>query len=406
MSDQTVKSAEGQSAPAPVKPKPARNPARLVIVIVVVLLTLAAVAIAIPWGSYRYKHIVLSDACVKGNVTKLGGRLDGRVKSIEVENGQHVTKGQVLLTFEDGHQLAAIQRETADLDSATKELESEKRAIEQQRRRLILDLERVKGMLKKSAGQLQADRVVFTNMQKRYERFLPLAKDKAVSELEMDRVTGDRDRAQANVNASEGTLESAESNYDKAMNELEGLQVREARLPLLSLKIKGCQARLASTQNDLEAMVIKAPEDGKVVQRIVEVGGSAKVGEPLISLWVGRAWVQAWVDERDLKKFKVGSPAEVSLDSAPNRKLAGRVEAIELQGFRNSQAGPDRSFVRASTMVPVRIALEEDNSNIRLDLSAMVGIEKDSGSSSKPASSTKALTRRSTSTNVLDKANP
>ena len=126
--------------------------------------------------------------------------------------------------------------------------------------------------------------------------------------------------------------------------------------------------------------MIQAPEDGRVLERIVEVGGSAKVGEPMISLWIGNAWIEAWADERDLRKIKIGSPVDVSLDSSPQRKWSGHVESIGLLTDKQMQVAPVPStlhaFIRPNAMVPVRIALDEESSRVQLGLSVVVGIRK------------------------------
>ena len=47
--------------------------------------------------------------------------------------------------------------------------------------------------------------------------------------------------------------------------------------------IDAAKAQVAGAEANLEASVNRAPDDGRVLERIVEVGGSAKVGEPMIS---------------------------------------------------------------------------------------------------------------------------
>ena len=374
------------SAPSAAKPKRAPGAVTRVIVIsLVILITLAALVIGIPWGHYRFQHVVLSEAIVKGTVTRLGTRIEGRVKNIEVEVGQRVSKGDVLLRMEDRHLQAALDRARAELQSAMKDLDSEKMGIEQARRRLTLELERVNGGRKKASGELEAANSNLSKLEKQYDRFTTVLKTGGISANEMDRVTGDRDRAQGMVNAANGVLEAAESNYQKAMNELEGVHVREARLGVTESQIAVARARVAAAEADLDATVLKAPEDGRVLERSVEVGGSAKVGEPMISMWIGRAWVEAWVDERDLSKITIGGPVDVSLDASPNRKLAGRVESIGLATDKHLQPTPVPStlhtFVHQSAMVPVRVALDEDNSRIQLGLSVLVGIKKETAPS-------------------------
>src|SRR5436853_7842948 len=125
MSDQTVKSEPVKAVSA--SPKPARDTTRITVIVIVMILTIAAFAIGIPWGRYRYKHVVVGEASVKGIVTKIGGRMEGRIKSVDVQVGQHVSKGQILLRLEDSHLQAALERAKAELESASKELESEKK---------------------------------------------------------------------------------------------------------------------------------------------------------------------------------------------------------------------------------------------------------------------------------------
>ncbi|MEY2407616.1 MAG: rane fusion protein multidrug efflux system [Verrucomicrobiota bacterium] len=364
---------------------------RLIVVLIIVLATAAAVAVAIPWGRYRYHHIVLSEATVRGTIAKIGVRLEGRIKSVEVEPGQRVSKGDVLFRMEDRHLDTARDRARGELLCASKDLESERLGIAQSRRRLTIEIERANAARKKSAGELEAARSNLQKAEKQHKRFAELLASGSASASEMDKVTGDRDRAQGMANASEASLEAAEANYQKATNELEGLQVRESRTGVLETQIEVARTRVTAAEIDLEAAVIRATEDGRVLERILEAGGSAKVGEPVIALWIGRAWVEAWADERDLRKMRVGSLVDISIDASPDHKVLGTVESIGLMTDKQRQptAVPStlRSFVRQSAMVPVRIALDEDNDKLQLGLSVMVGIKKETDSSiaSRPA---------------------
>ena len=385
--NQTTKSAAvSDPANTPTnRERPARRPARIIAIATVILLTIAAVAIGIPWGYYRSQNVVLGEATIKGLVTKIGARIEGRIKSIEVEVGQLVSKRQVLLRLEDSHLVAALEGAQSELESATQELENERMGIEQSGRSLSLELRRVNGVRKQATGGVQATKGTLVSSQKQFDRVTTLLESGLAAASEMDQTTGDRDRAQGLLDAATGFLESSEFNYQKATNELDGLSVRRAQLSVLKSQIATAHARVATVEADMEASVIRAPEDGRVMERIVEVGGAARVGEPMISLWIGRPWVEAWVDERDLRKFQIGSPADISLDASAKGKLSGRVEAIGLVTDKELQPAPLPSsrhgWIRQYAMVPVRIALDGDNSAVQLGLSAVVGIRRDSGSS-------------------------
>lgn len=356
--------------------------ARIIVICLVLLLTLAAFAVAIPWAKYRFNNVVLREATVRGAVTKIGARIDGRIKSIEVVPGQHVTKGQVLLRMEDSHLTAALERARGDLKSARLELENEKLSIAQARRRLTFEIDRCKSGIKKSESELNAQVAVLTRLEKQHERISSLVKSGAAAAADFDKISGDRDKALAYVNSARAVLEAAQTAHDRAVDELEGLKIRENRLGVLEAQISVAEAKVDMAEADMESAVVAAPEDGRVLERIVNVGGSAKVGEPILSVWIGNAWVEAWADERDLHKILVGSPVDISFDASPNRKLTGSVESIGL--VTDKQLSPAtvpstlHAFMRQSAMVPIRIALDDSNPPVQLGLSVLVGIRKNS----------------------------
>ncbi len=353
---------------------------RITVIAIVIIVTIAAFAVAVPWARYRCNNIVLREASIRGVVTKIGVRIEGRIKSVEVEPGQRVTKGQVLLRMEDSHLEAALKRARGELQSATLELENEKMSIAQERRRLTLEINRSKAGVRKATSEVEAQKSILSKFEKQYEMISALVKTGAVAVADLNKITGDRDKTLAYVNSAIAMFEAAELNHDKAVNELEGLQIRENRLGVLESQITVARAKVAIAESDMEATVVTAPEDGRVIERIVNVGGSAKVGEPVLSLWIGKAWVEAWADERDLNQIQSGSLVDISFDASPSRKLAGRVDSIGLVTDKQIQLVPStlHAFVRQNAMVPIRIAIEEENPPVQLGLSVLVGIRKGS----------------------------
>lgn len=363
----------------------ARALTRIGVVGGVSLITVAIITVGMKWGHYRYTHLVLSEAAIKGTITRVGARIDGRIKNIEVQPGQQVYKGDVLLILEDDRLQTELKRAKADVASTKSDLETEKKAIEQLRKRLTIESERIAALRKKTVGELEADQAILARIQKQYNRVEALLKTGAASVAEYDTVTGLRDKAQADLNSGLATLEAADANYEKAMNEMEVLKVRESRLGMLQAHIEVAEAKVAAAQADIDATVVRAPEDGRVLERILEVGSSARVGEPMIALWLGRPWVEAWADERDLKKFKVGSRVDISLDSSRKKKIAGRVESIGLVSDKQLQGAvvPHtlHALRRQNASIPIRVAIEDRAADVQLGLSAVVGIEKISDTS-------------------------
>src|SRR5262249_41343085 len=109
MNNPDTNSSSALPANAPASKSEGSGVARILVIAAVTVGPLGIFAVGIPWGRYRLNNVVLSDAEVKGTVTKIGARIDGRIKSIEVEVGQPVTAGEVLLRMDDRHLLASLE---------------------------------------------------------------------------------------------------------------------------------------------------------------------------------------------------------------------------------------------------------------------------------------------------------
>jgi membrane fusion protein (multidrug efflux system) len=358
---------------------PKKHWKRRIVLCLVVIATLALLTTGFSWCSYRLDHTVISNARVKGRVYKIGARLDGQVKTVEVEPGQRVLKDQVLIRLEDGHVLAAAREAQAEVQSALKRLEVEKLSIEQARRQLALDIERSDSACRAAAGDLEAALSGRDRWEHEYDRIASLIQSKIGSGSELDNTTAQRDQARALLKAAEARQAGSDANCRLARVQLEGLLVREAGLEVLEADVELARQRLAKCEADVAATVMRAPASGFVIDRIVEPAGSAKVGEPMMSLWLGTPWIEAWTDEKNLASVKIGSPVDITLTAFPDRRLRGTVEAIGVLADKELQPEPVpttlHSLFVVNAMIPIRIAVPHDQLRLQPGLSALVGIQ-------------------------------
>ena len=351
---------------------------RFFVLIAVGLATAAAALTGASWLLYRAGHTVISNATVKGRLHRIGARIDGQVKTIEVQPSQRVSKGDVLIRLQDDHFQAALREAQSELNSALKRYDAEKLDVDHERRRRPLEVERCESVRRAASGELEAASSNFGKLERELERITMLIKSGISSTSEVDRAQADRDNARALVTAAEGNLAAAESNCRVATVQVDGLRVREAGLEVLAAEVERARQHLSAAEADLSATVIQAPEDGWVAERIVEPGGSAKVGEPILTVWLGKPWIEAWVDEKRLSRIGVGRSVDVTLAAFVGRKLTGRVDAIGVLADRELQAASVPSTLHslfpADAMVPIRIAVDGGELRLQPGLSAIVGI--------------------------------
>jgi membrane fusion protein (multidrug efflux system) len=350
----------------------------VVVTTLVLVATVVGLGVGTLWAVYRWQHTVISNAAVKGRVNKVGARLDGQVKSVEVVPAQRVRKGDVLLRLEDDFYQANVRQAESELQSASKLYEAEKLFIDHERRRIAVEIERTGGLCSAAGADVEVAISERVKWDRESERLKNLIASGISSASETDSVTAQRDGAAAKLKVAQGKQAAAESDCRAAALLMDGLRVREAGLEVLKANIERDRQKLSAAQADLNATVIRASEDGWVIDSIVEPGGSAKVGEPLLSLWLGAPWVEAWVDEKHLAKIKVGSAVDVTLTAYRGQKLRGQVEAIGVLADKELQAMPVPPTLHAlftdNAMIPIRIAVSSDRHRLQPGLTALVGI--------------------------------
>jgi len=341
-------------------------------------------AVGVPvglWARYRFTYVVSRNALVKGYIANVGAQLDGVVTSVEVDAGQSVQAGQVMARFEDHHLQAAVQRAQSRLEKAVRELEVERLAIVQERRRLDSRVTEASARSAAATAQVEAAQSEADNARTRYELRQSLAQGGVIPQEELRTAEAALRTADALGSTAKAEKEAAEAAAYLAQVESEGLAVRQEHIVVMEAEVAALRAELALAEADLKAALIRAPEDGWVVRRIVEPGTSVVVGQPVVALWIGKElWVEAWIDEGDLSQVTTGSTAKVTLKPYPDRVFSGRVESI---GVSTDYELPDTAVpeprharMRAAPVVCVRIRLEDAPAGLFPGLSAVVGIRK------------------------------
>lgn len=194
----------------------------------------------------------------------------------------------------------------------------------------------------------------------------------AKAQADLDQVQRDHDRTMqlfAQGVASESTVDDLKHRLALAR-----IAVRDARAEADARKagVEQAEAALRRAERDLEKSVIRAPVDGVVLDRRVDVGTAVadiQNGGTVIAVIADdrRIHLRAEVDENDVAHVREGQPAEVRIDAFPGETFPGRVRRVASSGtVQGSVANfqveieldPDPR-VRVGMSADARIALKE-----------------------------------------------
>jgi membrane fusion protein, multidrug efflux system len=141
------------------------------------------------------------------------------------------------------------------------------------------------------------------------------------------------------------------------------------------------EVKLAELQVDYAT--IRAPADGYVGRKNVEVGNRLSEGETLMVVVEPDLWVVANFKETQLAHMRRGQPVSISIDSIPDKEFKGTVDSFSpATGNEFALLPADNStgnFTKIVQRVPVKIVFDPDSvrgyeARIRAGESAVVKV--------------------------------
>ena len=174
--------------------------------------------------------------------------------------------------------------------------------------------------------------------------------DPSLFQTQIEQARANLVRAQADVERQRVSTENAKTNLARAeglaarnlipQTELEAAQVavRSAEAQIKSSEAQVTQAEASLNQNEvnLQHTIIKAPIDGIVISRAVDVGQTVAASMSAPELFVLAAdltkmRVIANIDEADVGRIRPGQAATFTVDAYPAEEFEGTVSQIRLE---------------------------------------------------------------------------
>lgn len=216
----------------------------------------------------------------------ISSKITGRIVDLYADQGDHVTRGQLLARLESDDLVQQQRQSEAGVNRAAANLNVEQAGLEKARANLVL-------------------------AEKNARRFKNLAEKNFVSRLEAEQYENAWQVAKEEVARSAAALESAR--MEQSAN----------------------RAGLGYARSKVADTLIFAPQDGVIITRDLEKGATVTQGMSIFTLADPRiVWVKANVDESQLKGVTVGKKALISLRSAPEDQLPGRVARLGRESDR------------------------------------------------------------------------
>ncbi len=268
-------------------------------------------------GREDLASIVTASGQIKPPVNKwatVNANSYGKIVEMNVQEGDHVKKGQLIMRTEDIQQEADVNAQQAALKTAEANADASGSAVQS-----------AAAGMKTAEANLQQAEAKLKQAEKDYKRGQQLVEDNLIAQQIFDQRRSDYLVAQANLNSAQAQVAQNKALYQQAVynRDMVNAQVMQSKATLV---------RFADVRNKT---VYTSPVDGVITSLPVHLGENVVAGiqnaagsylYQVSDLSVITAEVK--VDETDIVNVKLNQPAEVTIDAIPNKTFKGRVTQI------------------------------------------------------------------------------
>ena len=309
------------------------------------------------WWSTRNLEST-DDAYTDGRAVTIAPQVSGIVLSLDVTDNQFVKKDQLLIHIDPRQYITDRDQAEAALATARAQYAGQQFGAEIARKNFPAQLEQAQAQLanaKANLAKTQAD----------YDRQRSLTK-LATSQQEVDAATSALKQAQAQVMLAEAQV-TQNSPVPQRIGET------DQQVGQLKGQVEQAQARLDQANLNLSWTLVKAPQDGWITKRNVEVGSYVVPGQQILALVAPEVCITANFKESQLSDLRKGQPVKIRIDAYPKLDLRGHVDSIQLGSGSKFTAFPPENatgnFVKVVQRVPVKIVIDSGlDPNIPLPL--------------------------------------
>ena len=390
---------EGKSSEPPVA---ASNP-RLRMLLIAVLLVAIAVA---AWFYFSTRNRVSTDdAQVDGHIVPIAAKVSGSVEAVLVDDNQAVKAGDVLVRIDPRDYQARIDQAraalavaesqargaqvTVPLTNATTETgmssaEAQVATAQAELTRARVDAQQAaEADLAYAKANVDSAQANYDRAQADLARMKPLIAKEEISQQQFDsyvaaarmaegqlraaqqKVASARDEArstEAAVGAAQARLDKARADLAQSRTNRRQVDISAAQASSARASVQHARANLETAELDLSYTTVKAPVDGVVTRKTVQLGQIVQPGQAfLILVPLKDVWVTANFKETQLSGVSVGQRAEVKVDMY-GKSFPGRLDSLSgATGTRLSLLPPENAtgnYVKVVQRIPVKITLD------------------------------------------------
>jgi HlyD family secretion protein len=311
------------------------------------------------WYYLAHREQNETQLVLQGNIdvrqVNLGFKVDGRIETLAVDEGDTVKPGQVIATldkryFHDDLRAARARRDNAAANLARLEHGSRPEEIAQAR------------------AQTAQQAATVNRAREDYRRADQLVNTRALAREDYDQRRAAYEEAEARLKTARESQRLVEIGPRQ-----EDIDAGRAQLATEAAAVIQSERRLADSE-------LIAPGPGTILTRAREKGAIVQAGETVFTLTLASpVWVRTYVNERDLGRIRPNMPAEVRTDSASGKPYHGYIGFISPTAEFTPKTVETREL-RTDLVYRLRVIVDNPDGGLRQGMPVTVILNLNGGS--------------------------
>jgi HlyD family secretion protein len=257
---------------------------------------------------------------------QVGSQVSGTIEKLFVDYNSPVMEGQIIAQIDPASFEARVSQSRANVASAEAAVQVAWANVDNSK----AAIETAQANIGSAKANVERAKVGLTDARRTLERNKQLLNQALIAQSDLD-------LAQTASDSAVSQLKQAESQQEASVGQLKSAtaqaRLAEAQHTAARAQVEQAKAALQAAELDLEHTTIRAPVNGIVVSRNVDVGQTvaASLQAPtlfLIAQDLTQMQVDTNVSEADIGRISTGQTATFTVDAFPNAPFTGQVVQV------------------------------------------------------------------------------
>jgi len=325
--------------------------------------TAIVAAVALTFWLMGDRYVSTDDSYIQAAKLMVSTDVSGLVNTVNVREGEHVAKGQVLFTLDPTPFRIALQNAKAQLAQTR------------------LNVQSMQDDYRSMQSNIDAQRAQVDLDQRNYARYAGLLKANAIAQATYD-------QSRLTLATAQAQLASIQQTAQTQLAKLGGsLDVPAEQQP----QYMQADAAVHEAERQLSHTIARAPFDGVVSEvdslqpgtLVISAMSAFSTTSAVGLVGTDNIWVEAHLKETDLTHVHNGDPVTVTVDTYPDHTWSGHVQAVSaVTGSAFSVLPAENAsgnWVKVVQRIPVKIMIERKAGDPELRPGMSVVVEIDTG---------------------------